>query len=229
MLLFYSDRANVAANDHRCDQAIYPLNKCGAPLLSGVIERNTMKPRLLIRALCVGAALLVPAGGLAVLGVGTAGATGQTTLLVSGTIKIGPIGPATLPTKQCSPVTGPGTFQCSLAGIQATFRTTFNLTITLATLLYTITPKGTITAAVIQAGANVTISATGATAGFNGCKILTIPRIKFTKSGTKWIATTVSTTGVVIKTTACTTRTLLGTDIAGHKLSSSLSLSIKTI
>ena len=56
-----------------------------------------MKPRLLIRVLCVGAALLVPAGGLAVLGTGTAGAAALTVQLVAtSTAKLGTFGTATL-------------------------------------------------------------------------------------------------------------------------------------
>jgi hypothetical protein len=189
-----------------------------------------MKSRLLIRAFCVGAALLVPAGGLTILGIGTAGATGQTTLLVTGNIKLGTLGTATLPTNhQCAAVTGPGTFQCSLAGLQATVKTTLKVTIVVATLLYTIAPKGTITAATIKAGGKVTITGTGATAGFNGCKITTLPKIKYTKSSNTYSATTVSTTGVAIAATTCTTRTALGSDITGHKLSSVLTLTIKTI
>ena len=42
-----------------------------------------MKARLFIRAICVGAALLVPAGGLTMVGVGTAGANTKVQLTMS--------------------------------------------------------------------------------------------------------------------------------------------------
>jgi hypothetical protein len=178
-----------------------------------------MKSRLLIRAFCVGAALLVPAGGLTLLGVGTAGAT---TATVSGTIKLGALGTATIPTKACG-ITGTATHQCSLAGIQATVKTTLKVTVTTATLLILVS-GGAITGVTIKAGGKVTITGTGVTVGFNGCKITTLPKIKYTKSGSTWLATTVATTGVAIAATACTTRTTLGSDITGHKLSSSLTV-----
>ena len=71
-----------------------------------------MKSRLFIRALCVGAALLVPTGGLTTFSIATTGATTNQTLQfgLTSTAKLGSIGTAILTGISC-PMTAT---QCTL-------------------------------------------------------------------------------------------------------------------
>jgi hypothetical protein len=182
-----------------------------------------MKSRLLIRALCVGAALLVPAGGLTILGVGTGTAGAATTILKFGTastLTFGGLGTANL-----NGITAPVASNLgSLAGKQVPVSSTLALLVNVATFM--ITHSGaTISAVKLKATGSVTLKGTG----FTHCKITKLPAITFTLSSGKWTTSGNSLSSVTIGTTGgtCTGKTALTADFTGtNKLSGSLTLSL---
>jgi hypothetical protein len=194
------------------------LIRAACPFL-GAIERKAMKPRLLIRALCVGAALLVPAGGLAVMGVGTASAT---TVDITGQIKLGTLGSMLL-TKSCVSIAT----QCTLGGTSYKIKKTgasTNLHVTLSTAKLLITGGDTApTAMSVKAGWKGTIAATGGLPG-NGCVISGGPKITFTISGHKGTVATVSLSGTSVSGCPSATITLITTDLHTSKLSGTITV-----
>jgi hypothetical protein len=185
-----------------------------------------MKSRLLLRALCVGAALLVPASGLTVLGIGTASAT---TATITGQIKLGTLGTLLLTVKCTVPATS-GSKQCSLVS-QAVIKktgTSANLkALVTGTLLVTIA-SSKVTALTVKKPWGATIKATGGLPG-NGCVLGTGPKIVFTvgSTGLKGTIATKSLAGVTVggATCASATKTLVTNDITGSKLSGTIKLS----
>jgi hypothetical protein len=178
-----------------------------------------MKSRLLLRAICVGAALLVPAGGLTVLGISTAGASTTVTTVSPSVAKLGTVGTLTLVGISC---TGTGTFQCTgthtgsfkKAGVkQGTAK------ITLTSWLITVS-SGTVNKIKLKAQ-QVAIKST-TVPGINGCTIL-LPAITFTKSGTLFFAHTVSTSTVTAKGT-CATKSTIQTEITGTKINATITV-----
>jgi hypothetical protein len=193
-----------------------------------------MKPRLLMRTLCLGAALFIPVGGLTVLGVGTAGAT---TAQISGQIKLGTgliFGKiivatllCTLPTsggKQC-PLTAPkktGQFKVTKTGAGTNIKALVS-----GALLATIS-TGKISGMAVKKGWRATIKASGGLPG-NGCVIGTGPKIVFTISSTGLRGTiaTKSLASVTVGGSTCTaaTRTIITNDLTGTKLSGTITFS----
>jgi hypothetical protein len=194
-----------------------------------------MKSRLFIRALCVGAALLVPAGGLATLGMTTAGAiTNQELLitkistLVKATAKLGSLGSAILSTKQCT-----------MTATVCSFTALGQITITKGgtTQGISLLPvSGSIK--VTQSATNLVISAAAIRASsftlkgktFTHCKISGVPATALALSSGRWKATTVSMSGVTVTSTngTCLKKTTLTTDFA-TKMSVLLFLDTKPI
>jgi hypothetical protein len=183
-----------------------------------------MKSRLFIRALCVGAALLVPAGGLSVLAVGTAGATQTTTTTSKATL--GTLGLITLKGKTCT-TTVVGTHQCSLNGTYAISGTGAGLTATLkAALLITVKAALTIKKGTIKTGWVFTIGGS-ATTTFKGCKITVNEPVTFGRVSAKVLSSTITIAKADIVGTAtspCTTAkiTTLKNELSGSSLSSTI-------
>jgi hypothetical protein len=204
-----------------------PLHPSSTPRL-GVIEREViMKSRLFFRTLCVGAALLVPAGGLTVLGVGTAGASTTIHTVATSNAKLGSLGTMTLITITChTPVIG--TNQCTAAGQFKLTAGHITVLLTGKLLVTIITTAGTkkIHKMAFKSGATGLLKKTAATtAKFTGCTVASLPAITYAATGgtgLKWAATNVTLSGTTI-TGTCTTKTFLQmTDINGHKISSTL-------
>jgi hypothetical protein len=175
---------------------------------------------------CVGAALLVPAGGLAMFGVGTAGATTSFNTVSPSTAKLGTLGTITVVGISCS---GTGTFQCTgthQAAINRTGVKQGTALIPLTKWLVNITPgpPKTVKGIVIKAS-QVAIKST-VKPGINGCTIL-LPKITLIKGtpATLWFAHTISTTTVLVKGT-CTTKSLIQTEISGSKINVNIQVSV---
>jgi hypothetical protein len=164
-----------------------------------------MKPRLLIRALCVGAALLVPVGGLAVLGVGTAGANTTIQFVSVSKANLGTVGTATLVGILCTVTTATkGTKQCKVI-LTKTAKTAqipikvngvvvLHLLLTTINALVTVTPAGTIKKINFKAATIATIQIKSTTTpALNNCLIRGMPGILFVKTtSTKFKAVTVA-------------------------------------
>ena len=197
-----------------------------------------MKPRLLIRAACVGAALLVPAGGLTVLGAGVASA--GTTIQVTGkTATLGSLGKITLDGIILCTLPSPGTCQSPIVTPAHKTVDTAQLAITktgikIGTAL--VTGEGLITWSTgpifnkVQIKSLNVVIKTATTSGFDGCKLLTFPTVAYSKTtNTQWGVTTLSLSSVVITDTSahgtCATSSLLHTNINGSKLKSKILLS----
>jgi hypothetical protein len=194
-------------------------------LCRGVIERNTsMRSRLLFRALCVGAALLVPAGGLTVLGVGTAGAN-PATLVTTSNVKLGSFGTVTMVgTTLFTKTTAVGTKQIDLVTKQFQVLNTSIMILSTITLLITIlTTSGT--KKINKVGFKIHGSGTLKGTNFTGCSVTTLPAIAYAKTtALKWIATNLTLSGVSVSG-SCTTKSVLTSDISGHKFFSTLTFS----
>jgi hypothetical protein len=214
-----------------------------------------MKSRLLIRSLCVGAALFVPAGGLTVLGVGTAGATQNTIQFVAtSTAKLGTLGTATLNGVLCTVILAVGTQQCTIIGASTTTKTnkTAQIPILITTvhvltlLLTSATTKTKILFTIITtAGAlkfhkigfkaatikTVTIKSFGGhTTTRTGCKIAGMPAITYSKTGTtgrkfKTITNSLSGTSVTGCAGGSTTNSAIATQLHGSKLNGIITIS----
>jgi hypothetical protein len=187
-----------------------------------------MKSRLLIRAFCVGAALLVPAGGLTVLGIGTAGAT-TSSLVTTSNAKLGSLGTMTMAGTALFTVTRHGTIQVTIAKTFALTTGHINVKLTASLLVTVVTTSGTKTLSKVgfKAGGKGLLTKTATTtAKFTGCTIGTLPAVTYARTtALKWTATNVTLAGVTV-TGTCTTKTFLkNTDIAGHKLASTLTFS----
>ena len=197
-----------------------------------------MKSRLLIRALCVGAALLVPAGGLAVLGAGTAGAAALTVNFVAtSTAKLGTFGTATLVGVLCNIATKTvaGVKQCALiltktaSTLQIPIKNASNvvfakilLTGSKATFTINATKKTHKITFKTGSIATLVIKQTTTTGKINNCKISAMPTISFT--GTT--PTFTSTTSIASRTvsgckTSSETATITG-QLNGHSLKGTL-------
>jgi hypothetical protein len=205
----------------------YPATFC--PTLGGKTEERkaVMKPRLLLRAFCVGSALLVPTSGLTVLGFGTAGAA-TVSLVATSNLKLGAFGTITMSGITLFPTT-------TVGGIQKNVMKQLpvkNMPKKMALVSYNIlanvlTSSGTktITSDTTKDDGEVEVKATTGTSGFTGCEIINLPTITYSKvTALKWAATTVSLTSVSV-TGSCTTKTALEADIFGHKLSSTMTFS----
>ena len=186
-----------------------------------------MKSRLFIRALCVGAALLVPAGGLTTLGMTTAGATTNQTL------QFGTPSTANLPTFGKAILTS---VSCPMSATQCTITSQITITkggtqkIKLLPVTFKLLVKQTHTNLVITA---VTLKKSAfvlKNTGFTHCKISTVPATALNLTGTSWKISGVSLSAVTIGTTGgtCTKKSTLTTDF-GAKLSVGLQLSTKAI
>jgi hypothetical protein len=185
-----------------------------------------MKSRSILRSLCIGAALLVPAGGLAVLGAGTAGAT-TTTLVSVSKVKIGGFVNATLIGTTLFKTTAVGTQQFKITnvttqggGISARFAGTLLVTI--------MTTSGTKSIHKVKIKTGDSILITGSTSGgFKGC-VINLPPIIYSSTShhpLKWSATTISLSGVTITGSPCTTGSDLASFIRGHVLDSTMTFS----
>jgi hypothetical protein len=168
-----------------------------------------MKPRLLIRALCVGAALLVPAGGLSVLGVGTAGATTTTTVTPS-SATLGTLGTMTMSGIRCP--ANIGTNQCNITSQLPITRSGVHVLTALPTfkMLLTIKAGPVFHNVTIKAGGSVTIKGSQ----FSGCIILTFPKLAFTISGLLANSPATSLANVTVK--GCPTATVTALKAALH-------------
>jgi hypothetical protein len=189
-----------------------------------------MKSRLFIRALCVGAALLVPVGGLTTLGVTTAGATTNQTLQFGSpsTVKLAfPAEKEILSGKSC-PMTATVCNFTSIGQITITDAGTTGLSL--------LPDSGSIK--VTQSATNLTITAASIRVSsftlkgktFTHCRITGIPATTLSLASGKWKTTTVSMSGVSITSTGgtCIKRTTLTTDF-GSKMAVSVILSTKPI
>jgi hypothetical protein len=167
----------------------------------------------------------MPAGGLAVLGAGTAGAA--TTGLVSvSKVKIGTFANVTLVGTTLFKTTAVGTQQIKITkvttqggGISAQFKGTLLVTI--------VTTSGTKTIHKVKIKSGDSILITGTTSGgFKGC-VINLPPIIYssTPPHLKWSATTISLSGVTITGSPCTAGSTLGGFISGHELDSTLTFS----
>jgi hypothetical protein len=178
-----------------------------------------MKSRVFIRALCVGTALLVPASGLTTLGVTTTGATTNQQLTVTGIARMGGLGVAII-----------GPILCTMVATQCAI--TQQITITKNGTQALKALPATWKILVKQTNTNLVITAVGLkrgafglkATGFTHCKISTVPAASLSLTAGKWVATTISLSGVTISTTGgtCTKKTTLTTDFT-HKLSYSFS------
>ena len=198
--------------------------------LSGSTKGRTMKSRLLIRAMCVGAALLVPAGGLTVLGIGTAGAVTIKTVAPS-TAKLGTVGTLTLAGMPCHTITKTvkRTVQCTISNFQGTLK---RAGIVIGKGLITIHLLITITNSIIKGVKIKTIKIvlkTPTTSGSNGCKINGIPSETYSGSSTSWSITTKSLSAVTVGDTSsvgpCHTAVAIQSEITAGKLSSTITFS----
>ena len=206
-----------------------------------------MKLRLLIRALCVGAALLVPAGGLTTLGVTTAGATTNQELLITNvttsplvhsTAKLGSFGSAILSPIQCQ-MNNPTKTQCILPATPYPSHTTKGITITKGGSVSGIKLHPvSIHILVTQSNTNLIITAVGVKLGsgkltgtsYTHCKIATIPAASLATTSGVWKASGISMATVKISTTGgtCTKKSTLTNDFTSN-LSITLKLSTKAI
>jgi hypothetical protein len=207
-----------------------PFISAALPYIGDYRKENIMKSRLFIRALCVGAALLVPAGGLTTLGITTAGATTNQTLSFGSpsTVKLGAaIGTAILSGKQCA-----------MTATVCSFTTLGQITITKSgtQTLKLLPNSGSIK--VTQSATNLVITAAALRVSsftlkgltFAHCKITSVPATSLTLASGKWKATTVSMSGVTINTTGgtCTSKAALTTDFTS-KMAVSVVLTTKAI
>jgi hypothetical protein len=185
-----------------------------------------MKSRPLFRALCVGAALLVPAGGLAVLGIGTAGAS-TVSLVATSQMKIGSLGTMTIAGIALFTSTSTGTIQRTETSQSLIIGSLIQNLKMLTILVMVKTTSGSkkIQDVAFRSGGSIGIVGTGATVKYNGCSITTLPAITYAKTtALKWTTTNVTLSGVKV-TGSCTTKSVLTSDISGHKLSSTLTFS----
>ena len=190
-----------------------------------------MKSRLLIRALCVGAALLVPAGGLAVLGAGTAGAAALTVnFVVTSTAKIGTFGTATLIGVLCNIATKTvtGTKTCALIRTKSTSKLQIPIKNTAGTVFAHILLTGSkatfkvnatkkITGITFKSANILTLKikeASTITAGkINTCKISGMPTISFSpNTATPNFKTTTAISGRTVSGCKTTSETLIVTN-----------------
>jgi hypothetical protein len=188
-----------------------------------------MKSRLFIRALCVGASLLVPAGGLTTLGITTAGATTNQTLQFGTTsiVKLSSIGTAILTGKSCA-----------MTATQCAFTTLGQIMITKGGTKSLSALPNSGSFSVVQTHTNLVITSASIKAssftiknlGFTHCRINSVPATSLTSISGKWVATTVSMSGVSIATTGgtCTKKSTMTNDFT-HALDVSLVLSTKAI
>ena len=188
-----------------------------------------MKSRSFIRALCVGAALLVPAGGLTTLTT-TAGATTNQTLQFGSPsiIKLGQIGSIILTGKHCAMTAT----QCALTTLgQITFTKGGTQTISFLPNSGSVLVTQSSTNLVITAASIKAFSLTFKGLGFTHCRINGLPRTTLSAKSGKWKTTTVSMSGATIATTGgtCTKKVTLTTLFVSQKLSASLVLSTEAI
>jgi hypothetical protein len=189
----------------------------------GAIEKDKiMKSRSLFRVLCVGAAMLVPSGGLTALSVGTAGAS-STILHVNtaSTITLGSLGTMNLATHALNELASPTTTKYSLAGITYPIIGSSIMVADPIDKIKVVHIGPTISSASLS-----TITAVLSGTGFTHCKITTFPTLTFTLSSGKWKTTGNSLSGVAIKTAGgtCTKKTTLRSGLMTHTLSGSLTL-----
>ena len=195
--------------------------------LVGVLKREQfMRSRSILRSICVGAALLVPAGGLAVLDAGTAGAATATLVSVS-KVKIGTFVNITLIGKSLfTKTTAVGTQLIKITTVTTQGgHITARLTGTLRVTIVTTSGTKTINKVKIKPGASILI--TGSTSGgFKGCVIGSLPVIDYGSTHVlKWTSAGNPLSGVSISGSPCTTPTALAGVISGHKLNSTLTFS----
>jgi hypothetical protein len=183
-----------------------------------------MEARLFIRAMCVGAALLVPAGGLTMVGVGTAGANTKVQLTMSA--KLGGVGTLKAKTFLCT--IAAGTHQCPATTIQFTIlkgaTQPGKALFTTSKILITLGPP--VRKISVKKNADIQIKST-TVPGINGCLITIGIKITFTQTAApntkKWHANTISTTTVKVTTTsACATHTTIQSEISGTKITADL-------
>ena len=191
---------------------------------------DMMKSRLLVRSLCVGAALLVPVGTLMLSGIGVADATTISTVTTS-TARLGTVGTITIVGIECTVAIASGTKQCTVTksvplkrgGVKvATALTSFKLLLTI------VTSGGTKSFSEISVKMPLIIIKS-TTSGINGCKISSIPKISYSKTsgnGLVWKVITKSLSGVTVTDTSsvgpCGTPVAIANEITSDKLSSAI-------
>jgi hypothetical protein len=188
-----------------------------------------MKSRSILRSLCIGAALLMPAGGLAVLGAGTAGASTSSLTSVS-KVKVGTLVSVTLTGTTLFNTSAVGTHQIGITKV-TTQGGNINTRLTGTLVVTIVTTSGTksIHKVKIKPGASITI--TGATSGgLKGCEIVDLPVLDYNSvTALKWTSTTNSLDGVSITgptgPTSCTGRLAIKDYITDHVLDSTLTFS----
>jgi hypothetical protein len=185
-----------------------------------------MKSRSILRSFCIGAALLMPAGGLAMLGAGTAGATTVGLVSVS-KVKVASLFTLTMVGRTLFNATAVGTQRIAITttftqGHGITARLTGTLSVTVATA------GGTKSIQKVKIRENASLLITGPTSeGLKGCDIVDLPPADYNgTTALKWSATGISLSGVSITgPTSCTGKTALADAITGKKLSSTLTFS----
>jgi hypothetical protein len=199
-----------------------------------VEKGNTMKSRSLFRALCAGAALLVPAGGLTMFSVGTAQATtgGTLTFGASSTVTIGSLGVVTLysllvPTNTTIPTPAPLTIQFTKATFQAPIRSSTADVLVKGAVLLSIVTHTTVNSLGVKSGWVAVLKHLSLTF----CKLATMPAVTAAKTSTtgRWTASGISLSGVKIKTTGgtCSKKSTLASDLGGsNRLSVTLAVSV---
>jgi hypothetical protein len=224
--MFNSDEKRNSRNHHGGGRPD-PFNTARHSSTSESTKGKTMKSRLLIRALCVGAALLVPAGGLTVLGIGTAGAVTIKTVATS-TAKLAGVGSFTMKTIACGTIskTTNATHTCAVVTKQALI-TGGGGGHGLIKITIIIKITGGAIKGVKAKTASILIKST--TSGTKGCKITTIPSITYAGSSTTWSIVTKSLTGVTVTDTSsvgpCNTATSIANSINTGKLNSKITFS----
>ena len=173
----------------------------------------------------MGAALLVPAGGLTVLGVGTVGAT-TSSLVTTSTATLGSLGSMTMSGIALFPTTSTGTIQKNLTTQLLPIGSKLKIKLTASLLIKVATTPKKITAVSIKVSAHgLLTTGVSPTTVFNGCSVTGLPKITYSKtSALVWKATTVSLSSVTVGG-SCTTKTMLTSDIHGHTLASKLTFS----
>jgi hypothetical protein len=168
----------------------------------------------------------MPAGGLAVLGAGTAGATTVGLVSVSN-VKVASLFTLTMVGRTLFNTTAVGTQRIAITttftqGGGITARLTGTLSVTVATT------GGTKSIQKLKIRDHASLLITGPTSeGLKGCDIVDLPPVGYSStSALKWSATTISLSGVSITgPTSCTGRTALADAISGHKINSTLTFS----
>jgi hypothetical protein len=184
-----------------------------------------MKSRLFLRMFCVGAALLIPASGLAVLGVGNGTAGAATTTLSFGspsTLNFGSLGDLTFAGQKAKETGTTGKYIIpKTTSIPIDTTDSSQLVLTTALTIRVIHTGSTITGVKFEKITQLLLKI-----GTKKCEILTIPALIFSATDGKWKAEGSSLSGVTVKSTTCSTHVSIQNDINSSDLTGSLTLSL---